>query len=625
MLLTLLMMLKLLTSSSTVIFKRTVAIVRTVSVSYTVVLCPGVVSSDEVMLNMIVSAIVVLLGLHTTHAYLNHVGIISNKHKLSDYHSVFKPLISTNAVVTLPSFRLSIQSTDKYEVDNSDGSDSKRSDGSDSKSILPGWLGAFTTACLGGALFGLDIGSSSSVLRILGSTGFDAAQTAGDAAQALDPIQLGQIAGGSLLGAIISSTLIILIGDKDIGRKVELQISSLLFLLGTVVQSVLSSSIPVLLGGRILYGLGIGVAMHAAPLFIAETAPNKLRGRLVSFKEAAIVIGIVAGYAAGAYFGGSSDWRAVWLDSAIPLEVLMIIGSFFLIPESPRWLALRNRKEEAVESLKVLQPELSVDEASSQVQEMITLSSSSVVVDQSTVVGDMKTNDALESLKEIFGSPYNRRALVIGIGLVAFQQFSGQPSVLYFANRLFEQAGLGYEAALFIGVFKLIMTFVSAYLVENPQFGRRTLLLIGNSGVTLSLLSLAYFYLGGNAVTDGVGSVGPSVQQYSIIASMLIFVGSYQIGFGPISWLILSEIFPLRIRSTALSLGTLVNFSSNLLVTLIFEAERVLVGESLLFLQFGLIGLAATVFTYFLVFETRGLSLEEIEVKLKKEVDGGSA
>jgi len=569
------------------------------------------------MLNMIVSTIVVLLGLHTTHAYLNHVGIISSKHKLSDYHSVFKPLISTNAVVTLPSFRLSIQSTDKYEVDSSDGSDSK--------SILPGWLGAFTTACLGGALFGLDIGSSSSVLRILGSTGFDAAQTAGDAAQALDPIQLGQIAGGSLLGAIISSTLIILIGDKDIGRKVELQISSLLFLLGTVVQSVLSSSIPVLLGGRILYGLGIGVAMHAAPLFIAETAPNKLRGRLVSFKEAAIVIGIVAGYAAGAYFGGSSDWRAVWLDSAIPLEVLMILGSFFLIPESPRWLALRNRKEEAVESLKVLQPELSVDEASSQVQEMITLSSSSVAVDQSTVVGDMKTNDALESLKEIFGSPYNRRALVIGIGLVAFQQFSGQPSVLYFANRLFEQAGLGYEAALFIGVFKLIMTFVSAYLVENPQFGRRTLLLIGNSGVTLSLLSLAYFYLGGNAVTDGVGSVGPSVQQYSIIASMLIFVGSYQIGFGPISWLILSEIFPLRIRSTALSLGTLVNFSSNLLVTLIFEAERVLVGESLLFLQFGLIGLAATVFTYFLVFETRGLSLEEIEVKLKKEVDGGSA
>jgi sugar porter (SP) family MFS transporter len=577
------------------------------------------------MLNMIVSTIVVLLGLHTTHAYLSHVGIISNSHKLSDYHSVFNPLISTNAVVTLnlPSFRLSIQSTDKYEVDSSDGSDSK--------SILPGWLGAFTTACLGGALFGLDIGSSSSVLRILGSAGFDAAQTAGDAAQALDPIQLGQIAGGSLLGAIISSTLIILIGDKDIGRKVELQISSLLFLLGTVVQSVLSSSIHVLLGGRILYGLGIGVAMHAAPLFIAETAPNKLRGRLVSFKEAAIVIGIVAGYAAGAYFGGSSDWRAVWLDSAIPLEVLMIIGSFFLIPESPRWLALRNRKAEAVESLKVLQPELSVDEASSQVQEMITLSSSSsssVAMDQSTtgvIEGETKTNDALESLKEIFGSPYNRRALVIGIGLVAFQQFSGQPSVLYFANRLFEQAGLGYEAALLIGVFKLIMTFVSAYLVENPQFGRRTLLLIGNSGVTLSLLSLAYFYLGGNAVTDGVGSVGPSVQQYSIIASMLIFVGSYQIGFGPISWLILSEIFPLRIRSTALSLGTLVNFSSNLLVTLIFEAERVLVGESLLFLQFGLIGLAATVFTYFLVFETRGLSLEEIEVKLKKEVDGGSA
>ena len=154
-------------------------------------------------------------------------------------------------------------------------------------------------------MFGLDIGSSSSVVRILGAGQSEFGT--------LDPIQLGQIASSSLLGAMLSSGLIIFIGDKFIGRKNELQIgiytynlltsiavinpflsfphaASVLFTVGTLVQS-LSTSFPIALVGRVLYGLGIGTAMHVAPLFIAETSPNDLRGRLVSFKEAAIVLG----------------------------------------------------------------------------------------------------------------------------------------------------------------------------------------------------------------------------------------------------------------------------------------------------------------------------------------------
>lgn len=134
------------------------------------------------------------------------------------------------------------------------------------KNILPGWLSAFTVACIGGALFGLDIGSSSSVLRILGNSGFSSIEST--ISQGLNPIELGQIASGSLFGAIISSTAIVLIGDKNIGRKMELQIASLLFLGGTMIQSLLSSSIPILLSGRVLYGLGIGVAMHAGSCYI---------------------------------------------------------------------------------------------------------------------------------------------------------------------------------------------------------------------------------------------------------------------------------------------------------------------------------------------------------------------
>ena len=269
---------------------------------------------------------------------------------------------------------------------------------------------------------------------------------------------------------------------------------------------------------------------------------------------------------------------------------------------------LRGRNEEAIGALQKAQG-ISSTEATKAIELMASLSATATPEPGAAEVED----NVITKIKEITSSPYNRRALLIGVGLVLFQQLSGQPSVLYFANRIFETAGLGYEAALGVGVFKLIMTLVSAQLVENPKYGRRTLLLYGNIAVTAALGSLALLY-----------SFGPAgaVTQAAIIASILLFVGGYQIGFGPITWLILSEIFPLRVRSAALSCGTLANFASNLLVTGLFEVERQSLGEGLLFSQFGVIAVLATWFTYAFVFETQGLSLEQIEAKLKVTVDG---
>ena len=167
-----------------------------------------------------------------------------------------------------------------------------------------------------------------------------------------------------------------------------------------------------------------------------------------------------------------------------------------------------------------------------------------------------------------------------------------------------------------VGIFKLVMTLISSELVEDERFGRRSLLLIGNGIVTASLIALSAIYA-------FAGPLGPS--PFAVIGCILVFVSGYQIGFGPMTWLILSEIFPLRIRSAAVSIGTLANFISNLLVALLFEAERVSFGESLLFGQFAFIAAAATLFTSSKVFETRGLSLEEIEGKLKMIVDGNDS
>lgn len=475
--------------------------------------------------------------------------------------------------------------------------------------VGPPWLPSFVTAALGGALFGSDIGTSSSVVRILGEGTSSLGQ--------LSSLEIGQLASVSLGGAVAASASLILIGDKNLGRKDELKIASVLYLVGTLAQS-LSPSFATIIVGRIIYGLGIGTAMHVAPLYIAETAPSSLRGKLVSLKEAAIVAGIIAGYLAGAALGDSSssfsfvdveNWRQMFL-TALPLEAMMVAGAFFITSESPRWLALRGRKEDAEQALIQCQG-VDIQEAEDQVAAMIQATSQSKVEAGSV---DEDDDSVVGQLKEIFGSPYNKRALYIGVGLVLLQQLSGQPSVLYYANRIFEKAGLGYEAAVGVGVFKLAMTIISSFLVENPKFGRRSLLLYGNIGVTASLTALTALY-------GFAGPDGPNTN--AIIACILSFVGSYQIGFGPITWLILSEIFPLRIRSAAVSMGTLANFGSNLLVALAFETEREYLGETALFGQFALIAALATAFTVFSVFETRGLTLEEIELKLREVVDGG--
>jgi sugar porter (SP) family MFS transporter len=454
-----------------------------------------------------------------------------------------------------------------------------------------------------------DIGCSSSVVRIFGS---------GAAEFNLDPFQLGFVASSSLFGAMAASAFLIFAGDKFIGRKLELQAASVLYLLGTALQS-FAPSLNLLYLGRIVYGLGIGTAMHVAPLYIAETSPDTLRGKLVSLKEAAIVGGIVLGYGAGALFGADSSWRAVY-ECALPFEAMMLFGAL-VVPESPRWLALRGRPEEATEAL-VRAQGLSETEAAAQIETIAQFASTDTAAAPSMderSEGSTNDENTIKRIKEIFDSKYNRRALVIGIGLVLFQQLSGQPSVLYFANRIFESAGLGFEAALGVGVFKLIMTVASASLVENPNWGRKSLLMVGNIGVTVSLAGLTGLYY----AAEAAGAGGPN--QVAVIACILAFVGFYQIGFGPITWLILSEIFPLRSRSAAVSIGTLSNFASNLLVTSLFEAERTQMGEGTLFLQFTLIAAAAVAFTQALVFETRGLSLEEIESKLRTTVDGEEA
>jgi hypothetical protein len=230
----------------------------------------------------------------------------------------------------------------------------------DDEPFPPPWLLPFIVPAAGGALFGYDIGATSAVTRILG-------ENAG-ALGTLGAGEIGLIASGSLFGAMAASTLLIGIGDRQIGRKLELNLAAGMYAVGTILQ-VTAGSLPALLAGRAIYGLGIGTAMHVAPLYIGETAPDDLRGKLVSLKEAAIVLGIVAGYATGAVFGSGDapSWQSVY-GCALPVAGLMIAG-VQLLPESARWLSLRGRAEDAVDAVQRLQ-KCSQEDARQQVSSM---------------------------------------------------------------------------------------------------------------------------------------------------------------------------------------------------------------------------------------------------------------
>ncbi|CAN1282687.1 D-xylose-proton symporter-like 3, chloroplastic [Linum perenne] len=342
------------------------------------------------------------------------------------------------------------------------------------------------------------------------------------------------------------------------------------------------------------------MAMHGAPLYIAETCPSQIRGTLISLKELFIVLGILLGYFVGSFqIDAVGGWRYMYGLSA-PLALLMGIGMWSL-PSSPRWLLLRavqgqaplqEYKEKAISALSRLRGRPLGDKVSEKEVES-NLSSLKSSYDE----------ESQGNLLEVFQGP-SLKAFIIGGGLVLFQQITGQPSVLYYAGSILQTAGFSAAAdatrvSVVIGVFKFLMTGVAVLKVDD--LGRRPLLITGVSGIVLSLflLSAYYKFLGGFPLVA--------------VAALLLYVS-----FGPISWLMVSEIFPLRTRGKGISLAVLTNFGSNAIVTFAFSPLKELLGAENLFLLFGAIAVVALVFTITIVPETKGLSLEEIESKVLK-------
>jgi len=481
---------------------------------------------------------------------------------------------------------------------------------------------AFSFIALGGLLFGYIIGINSNVVTSgqlicpAGWTGPVGSWTSSGYGQCynLGAIQVGLLSSLNLIGACFSSLICFRYAD-DLGRKLEVQIAAVLYFVGAAV----AAAAPVLWGvyaGFAIYGVGIGFAMHAAPVYIAEISPASVRGTLVSAKELVIVVGMFLGFLFG-YIFSSVDmvgWR--WMVVISGAFALVMGVGINLIPQSPRFLVLKAVRDTSGGSARLL------DEARVATK-FFRLGASQEEVDQEveTMRSEVQASMGTEVAK--WSDPFKYpKPLIVGCGIVFLQQVTGQPSVLYFATNIFKSAGFGSAASLSsvgVGFVKLLATLFTVWRID--QYGRRPLLFVGIGMMTVALALIGTAFLFRECTTPGVvlarcsdESVGlPQSWALLTVFGLMVYVSGYQVSFGPIAWLMISEIFPLRVRGAALSIAAVVNFASNIMMTLTAEVLQDALTPSGVFYGYLVLSVVSLCFVKSMVPETKGKTLEEIE------------
>ncbi len=429
---------------------------------------------------------------------------------------------------------------------------------------------ATAISALGGMLFGYDIGVISGAILFI--------KKAFSLSAGMEEIVVSSVLLGSLAGAVAGGVL----ADR-LGRRKLLIITAIIFGLGAV-GAALAPDTVWLITARVIAGIAIGVASFVAPLYISEIAPVAIRGKLVSINQVALTSGIVISYLIDYAFAGSQSWRWMFAMAIIPAAAFGI-GLMF-IPNSPRWLAARGHMDQARAVLKRIRTPEKVEGELSEIQQS---------------VKQQKGN-----WSELF-SPLLRMAMIVGVGLAIAQQITGINTVIYYAPTIFKFAGLSSAsvailASVGVGIVNVILTVVAMQLID--RVGRRPLLLVSLAGMafSLSVLGLAF------SLPQLSGSLG-----WIAVASLMIYVGSFAVGLGPVFWLMLSEIYPLRIRGRAMSVGTVANWSTNFIVAVSFLTLTQFLGKSGTFWLFAIVSIGAWFFAFFLVPETKGKTLEQIE------------
>ncbi|WP_436346193.1 sugar porter family MFS transporter [Natronorubrum sp. FCH18a] len=445
-------------------------------------------------------------------------------------------------------------------------------------------------AALNGLLFGFDTGVISGAMLYVRET-FELTTILG---YSMNPSYVeGIIVSGAMIGAIIGAALGGRLADR-LGRRRLILVGAVVFFVGSLIMAI-APTVEVLILGRIVDGIGVGFASVVGPLYISEISPPKIRGSLVSLNQLTITSGILIAYLVNYAFAAGGEWR--WMLGLGMVPAAVLFAGMLFMPESPRWLYEQGRESDAREVLSRTRTESQVGAELREIKETIRTESG--------------------TLRDLF-QPWVRPMLVVGVGLAVFQQVTGINTVMYYAPTILESTGFEDTASILatvgIGAVNVVMTVVAVLLIDRT--GRRPLLLTGLAGMTGMLAVLgAAFYLPGLSGVIGWVATG----------SLMLYVGFFAIGLGPVFWLMIAEIYPMEVRGTAMGVVTVVNWAGNLVVSLTFLRLVDVFGQSGTFWLYGALSLLALVFCYRLVPETKGRSLEEIEADLRETAFGSEA
>lgn len=439
-------------------------------------------------------------------------------------------------------------------------------------------------AALGGFLFGFDTAVVSGTLDYLRPQ-FQ-----------LSSLGEGIVVSSALVGCMLGALLAGTFSDR-FGRKLGLIVSALLFLVSAI-GSAIPSTVAWLVVARLVGGVGVGMASMLSPMYLSETSPPWIRGRLVALYQLAITIGILAAYFSNAYLQQVSIgalagmeagfwrwilvdevWRGMFAMETIPAAAFVLL--LFCVPETPRWLAKQGYHDQARAILARIVGPRTAEQEIKEIRSAIEHEGGSIL--------------------QLF-QPGLRIALLIGVLLPFFSQVSGINAIIYYGTTIFSEAGWEISESLggqvYIGLVNTIFTCVAVALVD--RFGRKPLLSFGVMGLVVALITAAIlFYL--------------EMTNWQLVAVLMFYIACFAFSLGPVPWIIISEIFPTRIRGRAMAIGTFTIWGTNTIVMLVFPWLRDNVGAAYTFALFAALVAPALLLTWLLIPETKGRSLEEIE------------
>ena len=420
--------------------------------------------------------------------------------------------------------------------------------------------------------------------------GFDTGIIAGAIVQlrkewSLDPLTEGAIVTGVLWGGLLGAAIAGKAADA-LGRGATISATAAIFVVGSFWTGLAHSPLS-LIAGRVVVGIAVGGVSVAVPLYLSEIAPAKIRGAVVTLNQLALVFGVLCSYLVSAWFATTPEgWRYMLMTGAGPAVVLGYAMLF--LPASPRWLMARQREGSARRMLRRLgMPD--EDAAIAEIKQSLEASSGKA------------------SWRELF-QPTTRYVLFVGLGLMFFQQFSGIGIVINYGTTVFGMTGIAGPTGnalltVGIGVIDVLATITAILLLD--RFGRKPLFLGGIAATVVCLLVLAFSFA---HLTEHA-----KLDQWLAVVSLFVYIGAFSLSLGPVAGLIVSEIYPQRVRGAAMGLVIVANWVAQIITALTFPSLVAHLGPAVTFSMYAGIGVAGFLFCYFFVPETKGLTLEQIE------------